>query len=130
MEATVLIVDDSKLARIVMKKAISALQPDWTIIEASSALSCVAMVDAHAIDVIVVDFNMPERDGLSLAAELRDRFTEMPIALVTANLQDDVIAEAKALGVTFIPKPVSDETMRGFVSGAALKLRSGGRPAE
>ena len=37
MTTTVLIVDDSKLARIVAAKAISALQPAWERVEASNA---------------------------------------------------------------------------------------------
>jgi CheY-like chemotaxis protein len=129
MGVTVLIVDDSKLARIVMKKAIAALQPEWSIIEASSADEALTMIVNKPVEVAVLDYNMPERDGLSLAAELREQFPAMPIAIVTANVQDEVIAGARAVNGTFIPKPVNDESMRGFLSGAALKLRMGGRDA-
>ena len=94
MGATILIVDDSKLARIVMSKAITALQPDWTRVEAGSADEAIAIIDKQAVDVAVLDFNMPGRDGLVLAAELRARFPAMSIAIATANVQDEVIAGA------------------------------------
>lgn len=124
MGTTVLIVDDSKLARIVLGKAISALQPDWTRLEASNADEAIAAFDAQAIDVAILDYNMPGRDGLALAEELRQRFPTLPIAVATANVQDEIIARARAANATFIPKPVTEEGMRGFLSGAALRLKS------
>lgn len=124
MGTTVLIVDDSKLARIVVAKALDALQPDWTRIEASSAAEAVDVINSQQIDVVLVDYNMPDRDGLSLAEELREKFPRMPIAVATANIQDEIIARARAADATFIAKPVTQDSLRGFVSGAALRLRS------
>jgi CheY-like chemotaxis protein len=124
MGTTVLIVDDSKLARIVLGKAIAALQPDWARVEASNADEAIAAFDDKAIDVAVLDYNMPGRDGLALAEELRARFPTMPIAVATANVQDEIIARARAANATFIAKPVTEEGMRGFLSGAALRLKS------
>ncbi|HEV2673791.1 MAG TPA: response regulator [Aliidongia sp.] len=127
MGATILIVDDSKLARIVMGKAITALQPEWTRVEAGNADEALAIVDRQAVDVAVLDFNMPGLDGLALAAELRRRFPAMSIAVATANVQDEVVAGARAVNATFISKPVTEDGMRGFLSGAALRLRSAGQ---
>jgi CheY-like chemotaxis protein len=124
MGTTVLIVDDSKLARIVLGKAIAALQPDWVRLEAGSADEAIAAFDAHAIDVAILDYNMPGRDGLALAEELRVRFPNMPIAVATANIQDEIIARARAANATFIAKPVTEDGMRGFLSGAVLRLKS------
>lgn len=124
MGATVLIVDDSKLARIVVAKALAALQPDWTRVEASSAAEALEVIGRQQIDVVLVDYNMPDRDGLSLAEELRGKFPQMPIAVATANIQDEIIARARAADAAFIAKPVSEDALRGFVSGAALRLRS------
>ncbi len=127
MGTTVLIVDDSKLARIVLSKTIAALKPDWTRLEAGNADEAVAIVDAQSIDVAILDYNMPGRDGLALAEELRARFPTMPIAVATANVQDEIIARARAASATFIAKPVTEDGMRGFLSGAALRLKSAGQ---
>ena len=97
MAITVLVVDDSKLARIVMAKAITALQPDWTRVEAGNADEALAAVGKQRIDVVILDFNMPGKDGLALAEELRARFPAMPIAVATANVQDEVVARARAI---------------------------------
>ncbi|BCH67758.1 MULTISPECIES: response regulator [Rhizobium/Agrobacterium group] len=123
MTVIVLMVDDSKLARIVAGKAIAALQPDWTRVEAGSAADALAVVNSQRIDVAVLDFNMPDKDGLELARELRGLYPNMPIAVVTANVQDEIIAGVRALNATFVAKPVTQEALSGFISGAELRLR-------
>jgi len=127
MGTTVLIVDDSKLARIVVGKAIAALQPEWRRLEAGNADEALSLFENEKIDLVILDFNMPGRDGLELAEELRGRFSDMPIAVATANVQDEIVARARAANATFIAKPVTEDGMRGFISGAALRLRSSGQ---
>ena len=124
MATKVLVVDDSKLARIVVGKAIAAIQPDWVKVEAGNADEALAALETQSVDLAILDFNMPGRDGLELAEDLRARFPDMPIAVATANVQDEVIARARAAQATFIAKPITDEGIRAFLSGAALKLRS------
>lgn len=124
MPVTVLIVDDSKLARIVAGKALGELQPDWQRVEAGSAAQALEIVGGHPIDIALIDFNMTEKDGLTLAAELRQSYPDLPIAIITANIQDEVVARARAVGAAFVPKPVTTDGLDGFLSGAALRLRS------
>ena len=121
---TLLIVDDSKLARIVLGKAVAALQPEWTRVEAGNADEALAQIADGGVDLAILDFNMPGRNGLDLAEALRAAHPAMPIALATANVQDEIIARARDADVSFIPKPVTEDSVRGFLSGAALKLRS------
>ena len=123
MTVKVLVVDDSKLARIVAGKAIAALQPDWTRIEAGSATDALAIVGEQQIDVAILDFNMPDRDGLELAADLRAAHPNMPIAVITANVQDEIIARVRTLNATFVAKPVTQDAHSGFIAGAALRLK-------
>jgi len=123
---TVLIVDDSKLARIVAGKALAALQPEWERIEAGNAADALGILREKKVDVAMIDFNMPEKDGLELAAEIRSGHPTMPIAVITANIQDEVIARAREVNATFVSKPLTEEGLRGFISGAALRLRTSG----
>jgi CheY-like chemotaxis protein len=121
---TILIVDDSKLARIVAGKAVNALQPEWERVEAANADEAMTVLSQRQIDVALLDYNMPGRNGLELAAELRGLYPTMPIAIITANVQDEIIAHAHSLKTTFVIKPLNDEALRGFISGAALRLRA------
>jgi CheY-like chemotaxis protein len=124
MPVHVLIVDDSKLARIVAGKALAALQPDWTKVEAGSAAQALELFGERHVDLALIDFNMTEKDGLELATELRAIRPDMPIAIITANIQDEIIARARAIGAAFVAKPVTPEGLEGFLSGAALRLRT------
>lgn len=123
----VLIVDDSKLARIVVGKAVQALQPEWQRLEAGGAEDAIDLIEREKIDVVILDYNMPGRNGLDLAEELRAAYPDMPIALATANIQDEIVSRARAAGAAFIPKPVSEEGLKGFLSAAAMRLRASGR---
>lgn len=127
MTITVMFVDDSKLARIVLGKALASLQPDWQRVEAGSTDEALSILEGREIDVVILDYNMPGRNGLDMAEDLRARFPAMPIALATANVQDEIINRARAANVTFIPKPVTEDGLRGFVSGAVLQLRAASR---
>ncbi len=121
--ATVLIVDDSRLARIVASKLVKQLKPEWEVVEAANADEALAHASQRQVDVALIDFNMPGKDGLALAAELREARPDVPIAIISANIQDEIIARARAVNATFVAKPVTEEGLSGFLAGAALRLR-------
>jgi DNA-binding NarL/FixJ family response regulator len=124
MAYKLLIVDDSKLARMAAAKAMKTLYPDWTRVEASNADEAIALVKEGSFDVALLDFNMPGRDGLQLAAELRAHHPTMPLAVVTANHQEEIVARAKAIGAAFLPKPLTEQALSDFLQGAVRQLRS------
>jgi CheY-like chemotaxis protein len=124
LTTSILIVDDSKLARIVVGKAVAAIRPEWVRIEASSAAEALELLASRNIDVVVVDYNMPGQNGLEFTEDLRRRRPELPIAIATANVQDEVIARARAANAAFVAKPISEATLRPFLEGVSLKLRS------
>ncbi|QRE73167.1 response regulator transcription factor [Methylobacterium aquaticum] len=123
---TVLVVDDSKLARAVAMRLLRQAKPDWALREAANAEEALTIVAGGPVDVALLDFNMPGKDGLALAAELRAGRPAMPIAVISANIQDEVIARARELQATFLAKPLTGDALAGFLSGAALRLRRGG----
>jgi CheY-like chemotaxis protein len=118
-----LIVDDSKLARMVMANAFRRIRPDWALVEATSAEEALSAISAGSVDVVLVDFNMPVTDGLQLVAKIRHSHPAMPVALVSANVQDEIIARTRELNASFVAKPLTDEALGAFLSGAALRLR-------
>lgn len=122
---TVLIVDDSKLARIVVARALSALQPNWPKIEASNADAALDIINNQNVDVVLVDYNMPGKNGLEFASELRSLRPAIPIALITANVQDEILASARAVNATFISKPVTEDGLRTFLATVAQRSGDG-----
>jgi CheY-like chemotaxis protein len=123
MTTTALIVDDSKLARLVVAKLLRQLRPDWEVVEAISSDAAISVIGQRRVDVVLLDFNMPGKDGLELAADLRAAEPDMPIAVVSANIQEEIIARARSVDATFLSKPLTEEALAGFLSGATLRLR-------
>jgi CheY-like chemotaxis protein len=105
-------------------KAMNSLYPDWTRVEATNADEALNLAKSALFDVALLDFNMPGRDGLQLAAELRAMHPAMPLAVVSANSQDEIVARAKAIGAVFLPKPLTEQALGEFLKGALTKLRA------
>ena len=123
MQHKVLIVDDSRLARMVIASAVRRIRPDCELVEAISADDALAAITAGSVDIALVDFNMPGMDGLELVAKIRKRHPDMPVAVVSANLQEEIIGRARELNAAFVAKPLTDEALAAFLSGAALRLK-------
>lgn len=118
MTLNVLIVDDSKLARMAVAKALNALRPEWRRVEASNADEALQLASEGRVDVALLDFNMPGRDGLELAEALRSIDPAMALAVVSANHQDEIVARAREIGASFLPKPVSTTSLQAFLDAA------------
>ena len=118
MSQKILIVDDSKLARMAVNKALNALRPEWKRLEASNADEALALVRNEAPDVALLDFNMPGKDGLTLAVEIRELAPQISLAVISANHQLEVIERTRAAGAFFLPKPLTEKSLGEFLTSA------------
>jgi CheY-like chemotaxis protein len=124
MSYKVLIVDDSKLARMSVAKVLHGLHPDWTRVEAANADEAIARARAEKPDIVLLDVNMPGRDGLELAADLRALDAGMPMAVISANIQQEIVARSHEVGAAFLPKPLTEKALANFLLGAQARLKS------
>jgi two-component system chemotaxis response regulator CheY len=91
MAKNILIVDDSRLSRLLLKAVIDDILPGSAITEADSADNALDLAkDVKAFDISIIDFNMPGRTGLELYAALASVVDIEKKALLTANLQDAI----------------------------------------
>ena len=127
MKYRVLVVDDSKLARMAVAKALNALHPDWARLEAANADEALALAETDSFDIAILDFNMPGRDGLELAAELLALKPGMPLAVISANHQVEVVTRAREVGATFLQKPLTEKALGEFLADATKRLAAAGR---
>ncbi len=123
MTRKVLIVDDSKLARMSVAKVLKALHPDWVMVEAGDATQALASMDRESPDFVLLDYNMPGKDGLALAAELRELKPRIGVAVISANHQVEVIERARAAGAAFIRKPLTEQALADFFNGASSQSK-------
>ena len=123
----VLVVDDSKLARMAVAKALTAIHPDWTRLEAANADEALAFAKSGSFDMAILDFNMPGRDGLQLAMEMLALKPGVPLAVISANHQVEVVTRAREVGATFLQKPLTEKALNEFAADAVKRLSAAGR---
>ncbi|PSJ48009.1 response regulator [Zobellella endophytica] len=116
---TLLLVDDSRVARLTLVRQLQSLPLELNILQAASADEAVALMQGQRADAALIDFNMPGRDGIELAAEFRQSHPQMTLALVTANIQDALMKRAQELDMTFLPKPASLDGLARFLGADA-----------
>jgi len=114
---SVLVVDDSLVARMMVKEIIRKAFPDWRVVEAKDPQSALDLTEGESLDFMVVDYNMENMNGLELAARLQERFPGIRGALLTANIQDVLRDRARAQGLAFISKPIKPDPLVAFLNG-------------
>jgi two-component system, chemotaxis family, chemotaxis protein CheY len=107
----VLLVDDSRVSRMVVAGIIRQLRPDAEIIEAADGRSAVEAWKAHNAEIGILDMNMPGLSGLEAAAQIRADQPNARLALLSANSQDSVRKRAAAQNVPFFRKPANTELL-------------------
>ncbi len=102
--ASILIVDDSMTFREELKATLAGAGFD--VVEAVDGEDGLTQAEAHKVDLIISDFNMPNMDGLTMCAHLRDREVKTPIFMLTTQVNPELKARASQLGVkAWIVKP-------------------------
>ncbi len=113
-----LIIDDSRLARMMIRSAASQLRPELEITDAETGDQAVEMLD-RLTDLVActIDHNMPGIKGLELAAVIRARHPAARLALVTANIQDALRRRTEDAGLMFIDKPITRDKLADLILG-------------
>ncbi|MGY2003631.1 response regulator transcription factor [Blastococcus sp. SYSU DS1024] len=120
----VLLADDENLIRSALA-ALLALEDDLDVVaEAASAGEALAMARAHAPDVAVLDLQLPDRDGISLAADLAALLPGCGLVIVTGHGRPGHLKRALEAGVRgFLPKTVN----AGVLTTVVRTVHTGGR---
>ncbi|HEU4865123.1 MAG TPA: response regulator transcription factor [Actinomycetota bacterium] len=79
----VLIVDDHELVRRGLGHVVRDCFPDAEVVEASNAASALELMP-HDVEIALVDVRMPDSDGLELLHELKTRWPDVPVIMLTS----------------------------------------------
>jgi two-component system, LuxR family, response regulator FixJ len=76
-------------------------------------------VDTTGIDCFVIDYKMPDMNGIDLAGRLRNRDIAAPVILITGYPDENIAARAEAAGVRdVLLKPLLDDSLVSRIRGA------------
>jgi DNA-binding NarL/FixJ family response regulator len=109
----VLVVDDHALIREALHSVLKQLNREAVIFEASNSHQAMCIVEEHPdISLILLDINLPDRDGFSVLRELRERYATIAIVILSSSDDQDTVKRAFKLGALgFIPKTTEREVM-------------------
>ena len=106
-----LIVDDDKFSRTFTKTALYQIGIKNTK-EASSTKEAAEIMQNYKIDVVLLDQQMPEQNGLDLAREIKNgnlgSNPNLPVIMVTVDTKEKTVLDAKDIGIhEYLVKPIS-----------------------
>jgi two-component system response regulator DevR len=104
----VLIVDDDYAFRTVLRTLFEESSGFDNCVEATNVSEALDKSKQLSPSLAVVDFSMPEMNGLQLARELKARVAELPIFMLTADYDANIEKEALALGITAVFSKLDD----------------------
>lgn len=111
MAKKILVVDDSMVARMFLKKLIHEKEPSWNVSDAANATDALEVFQKEGCDIASIDFNMPDSTGLELATKIRQKGPETVIVILTANIQHSLRKKVEEAGFIFLEKPITEETV-------------------
>jgi DNA-binding NarL/FixJ family response regulator len=95
----ILVVDDSELMRRSLRMLLEQ-RDQWRVCsEATNGREAIEKAQQSSPDVIVLDFQMPEMNGLDAAKEIRRRSPGIPILMVTLHMSPQLAQQAKVIGI-------------------------------
>lgn len=106
-----LIVDDSKVSRMVIRAHVKAVHPEWEILEASNGADAIQVSDQDLPDYCTMDINMPGMLGTDAAEQILLKHPQMRMVIFSANIQESFQNRSQTLGAIFVAKPVTEKSI-------------------
>lgn len=117
-----LIVDDSKAMRMVVRRALRQAElGEHQVDEAANGQEALTKLRCGRFDLVLADWNMPEMNGIDLLRAVRSEGIEVKFGFITSEGTEDIRSIAMQNGAQFlIVKPFTPETLNAALSKVEL----------
>lgn len=122
----ILLVDDSPIIRCIQRRCLAVLGGDVEFAEAGDGVEALTLLAAQApFDLVVIDWNMPNMDGITLVGKIRQSDRRIPLIMCTADGEKRHVMEAVRAGVNnYIIKPFTPAGLLEKVQQTIEKARA------
>jgi len=115
----VLVVDDSRIMRNIVKNFFSEQKIPCKYFEAADGVEAMDVLMKNPLDLILLDWNMPKLSGIDFLKKVRSisKFENLPIVMVTSESAKYNVIEALKMGATdYIIKPINGKLFADKIS--------------
>lgn len=117
MSKTVLVVDDDKNMCWILSRLLS--EEGFKVKSASSAKEAIPLIEAGGISVAILDYRLPDMDGIKLFEYIKRKYSLIPSILITSYGSKQLGEEAKEAGFfAYLDKPFSNQELIRIVREA------------
>jgi two-component system, chemotaxis family, chemotaxis protein CheY len=110
-----LVVDDSRTSRMLIRGMVASLRPVWRVVEAATGDEALERVEFDKPQFVSMDVNMPGMSGLEGAGRIRIRHPGTRIVMCSANVQESVRQTAAKVGIHFVAKPITPTSINEMI---------------
>jgi len=109
----ILIVDDHPLIREALRHVLTVLHQGIVLLEAQDCAEALTAADGVPdLDLILLDLGLPDIDGFDALSQLRERYAETPVVVLSASETPEIVTRAIDAGAMgFIPKTSSNQLL-------------------
>ena len=120
---TVMVVDDSRIMRNIVKNTFDLMKIPVHYLEAGDGKQALDLLAGNKVDLILLDWNMPNLLGIDFLKLIKSKeeYKNIPVIMVTSEAAKFNVIEAVKAGVTaYITKPINDKVFMEKVSSIIL----------
>jgi len=121
----ILLVDDSRTMRNIFKRVIVGINAAETA-EAGDGVEALQVIEQSGpFDLMLLDWNMPNMDGITLLKTVREKKIFTPVIMVTTEAEKSRIIEAiKAGANNYMVKPFTPDALKGKIEETLKKAKA------
>jgi DNA-binding response OmpR family regulator len=125
MADSILLIDDEKQFVVTMAKRLR--KRGFLVTEAGGGLEGLRILENAPVDVVVLDVGMPDMDGIQVLREIKMRFPQVQVLMLTGHADMEVAISGMAMGAfDYLMKPVELEVLVGKIREACSRSRKAG----
>ncbi len=130
LDISILLVEDEEIIRIYLQRILKNLAREVFI--ASNGKDGLKIYQKNSIDIIISDLNMPIMDGIKMSKEIRKVDKDIPIIILTAHHEEDMIIKAINDGGInkYLFKPLDTDSLKNIIKELEKNIKRVLKPSD